>query len=88
MRILTYKRDFTFVANGEDTQAKKLKVNGNQKYMTEYFNVLQQLSAKDFDCFQSSSKLKDSLAEYVINGVKSVDKKNELFEKGISTLER
>jgi hypothetical protein len=36
-------------------------------------------NSKNTGCFQSSFELKESLAEYFINGLKSVNKKDELF---------
>jgi len=79
---------FTVAASGEDRKFETIKINGNQKYGRIFYCSAIVFNSSNFDCFQSSSELKDSIAEYFLKGVKSVNKKNELFEKEISQIER
>ncbi len=76
---------FTVAICGEDKKFKTIKVDGNQKYGRIFYCSAIVFNSKQIDCFQSSSELKDSLAEYFINGAKSVANKNKQFEKEISS---
>jgi len=76
---------FTIAASGKYKKFETIKVNGNQKYGRIFYCSAIVVNSKNFDCLQSSSKLKDSLVTYLMNGVKSVNEKDELFEKEIST---
>ncbi|MBQ0768054.1 MAG: hypothetical protein KBT58_02110 [Bizionia sp.] len=76
---------FTVAASGEDYEFKTVKINGVQKYSRILYCSALVFNAQGVDCLQESSKIKDELAQYFISGVKSVKKKNTLFEKEIST---
>ncbi len=76
---------FTIAVSGEDRKFETIKINGNQKYGRLFYCSAIVFNSKNIDCFQSSSELKDTLAEYFISEVKYVDKKNELFEKETNT---
>lgn len=74
---------FTVAASGEDYKFETIKINGVQKYGRILNCSAIVFNGQDVDCLQESSEIKDELAHYFINGVKSVTKKNKLFEKEI-----
>ena len=76
---------FTIAASGEDRKFEIIKINGIQKYGRIFYCSAIVFNSKNVDCLQSASELKDSLAEYLISRVNSVNKKNELFEKEINS---
>ena len=75
---------FTIAASGEDKKFEIIKINGNQKYGRIFYCSAIVINSKNVDCFQPSSELKDTLAEYFINGTKSINKKDLLFEKELT----
>lgn len=76
---------FTVAASGEDYKFKTIKINRVQKYRRIVYCSALVFNAQGIDCLKASSEIKDELAQYFINGVNSIKKKNHLFNKEIQT---
>ena len=76
---------FTVAVSGDDKKFELMKVNGKQKYGRIFYCSAIVFNSKDFDCLQPSSELKDNIAQYFINAVKSVDENNGTFKNEINT---
>ncbi|MDX5584421.1 MAG: hypothetical protein QNK20_05740 [Aureibaculum sp.] len=72
---------FTVAASGEDRKFEIIKINGNQKYDRIFYCSAIVFNSKNVDCLESSSEIKDTLAKYFIDGTKSINKKDLIFEK-------
>ncbi|TYC18154.1 hypothetical protein ES677_01885 [Bizionia gelidisalsuginis] len=74
---------FTVAVGGKDKKTELLKVNGKPKYGRIFYCSAIVFNVNNYDCFKPESLLKEALANYFINGVKTNKKGNKEFEKEI-----
>lgn len=78
---------FTVFASGEDKEPLHFEFNGQKKQIEASHCFAIVFNANDIDCLQHSSKLKNSIAKFLVQGSKSISKKNELFKSEVTKIE-
>lgn len=71
---------FTIGASGEDSKIHLIKINGDYRKGRIYYCSAIVLNENDVDCFNKTSKNKDSIVKTLMEGAKHIKLNDSIFE--------